>query len=157
MYRAVFAVCLMLAGAAQPGWAGAAQPGNLAGTWKIDQERSTADPDLTTQVVISQMGDALRLDYYEGKRLAATEKFIADGQSRERYKTRLGKGFASARWEKGALLIVTDVALDNQGLQSYSSNERWSVSKDGKMLTRKTGDGKQRVFTRVAEAEEAGH
>ncbi len=157
MYRAVLSVCLLLAGAAQPVWAGASQQGDLAGTWKIDQERTTADPDLTTQLVINQMGDAIRIDYYEGKRLAATEKFIADGRSRERYQTRLGKGFARARWEKGALVITTDVALDNEGLQSYSTVERWMVSKDGKTLTKKTADGKVRVFTRASEAEAAGH
>jgi len=155
MYRAVLAICLMLAGAAPPVFAGEPQAGNLAGTWKIDQERTTADPDLTTQIVVSQMGDAVRIDYYEGKRLAATEKFIADGQSRERYRTRMNKAYASARWEKGSLVVVTDVALDNEGLQSYSMSERWTVSKDGKTLTRKTGDGKVKVFDRAAEA--AGH
>ncbi len=148
MRRVVFAVCVALVGVAL---AGDAQS-NLAGTWTIDQDRSTAMPDLTTQIVVSQSGDAVRFDYYEGKRLAASERFIADGRSRERYKTNLGKGFASARWHKGTLMIETTVAMDNEGLQSYNTSERWSVSADGKTLTMKTGDDKVKVFTRVAEA-----
>jgi hypothetical protein len=157
MYRVLFGlglvvlvVSMVVAGTPQPA-------GNLAGTWKIDHDHSTAAPDLTTQIVVIQMGDAIRFDYYEGKRIASSEHFIVDGRSRERYKTQQGKSFGRARWQKGALLIETTTALDNEGLQSYNSTERWTVSGDGKTLTMKSGDGKVRVFTRIADAEEPGH
>lgn len=152
MYRVLLAVCLVMVGV----MFAAETQANLAGTWKIDQDRSTAAPDLTTQLVIEQSGDAIRFDYYEGKRLASSERFIADRRSRERYRTQLGKSFATVRWQKGALVIETTTGMDTEGLQNYNSTERWSVSADGKTLTMKSGDGKVKVFTRVVETEEKG-
>lgn len=154
MYRGMFIVGLLLVGVMFAGTPPAAP--NLTGTWKIDQDRSTAMPDLTTQIVISQIGDAVRFDYYEGKKLAASERFIADGRSRERYRTNLGKGFATVRWQKSALVIETTVAMNNEGTQAYGSSERWSISADGKTLTMKNGDGTVKIFARVPDAEEKG-
>ncbi len=151
MYRIVFAVSLLLSGVAMAG-----TQVNLAGNWKLDYRQSTVDltNESSNRLVISQMGDALRFDRYKDAKLISTENIIADGKSRQRYKTRLEIAYVKARWEKGGLVLVTDSMLDNEGTQSYSTTERWEVSKDGKTLSKKTSDGVL-VFSREPEKPEA--
>ena len=138
MYRVLFAVCILLGGATYA----APQP-NLSGTWLLQPTKSTADLSQLqgNRLVISQSGNAVSFDYYRGKNLVASESFVANGIDKVRYKTRLYMAYGTAHWRNRALVIITDWMLNNEGTQTYSTTERWEVSKDRKTLYKKTSDG----------------
>lgn len=147
MIRTALAVLLLTAAAV----AGTAAPPNFAGKWKLDVVRSTGDTTRNGTIVINQNGNALEFNYYTGVESAGTDVFVTDGHQRERYRTRLGTAYTRARWEKGALLITTTTALNNEGTQTYDDSERWSLSKDGQVLSMKSSDGKVLIYTKVIE------
>jgi hypothetical protein len=139
MYRILFAICILLGGTA---YAATSQP-NLSGTWIPQPQKSTGDLSQLqgNRLVIDQTGDAVSFDYYRGTKPVSSETIVADGQSKVRYKTRLYVAYGTARWQKAALVIDTQWVLNNEGTQTYTTTERWEVSKDRKTLYKKTSDG----------------
>ena len=59
------------------------------------------------------------------------------------------RAYARARWKENKLVVTTRSFLDIYGYQSYSSEDRWELSADGKTLSNKSSDGKVTVFYQI--------
>jgi WD40-like Beta Propeller Repeat len=127
---------------------------NLSGRWKLDRDASTGTPPVNdvVQLVINQSSDDVNFSY-EGRdnSVLAAETFETDWIKEKRFATRTQIGYARARWDRNSLLVETTVVLNVEGTQSFSYEERWSLSPDGRTLTQTSSDGKKLVFERVPE------
>jgi hypothetical protein len=126
-----FALFLILAGSA----AFAAEPVNFSGTWKENMEKSTKS-NLTSYVnKIDVAGNTINVKttttgprgertsertYTVGKEVTSK---LADGD----------EAITSARWEGNALVIVSTVKEPDGAVES---KETWTLSADGKTLTK---------------------
>ena len=122
---------------------------NLAGTWKLDRDLTTADLTRvkTDVVVIKQSSENVRFEYYDrDRRRFGVETFITDGYERKRYVTRIERAYARAKWKDNLLVIRTRSTLDLEGYQSYELLDTWERSADGKTLTNHSSDGKATVY-----------
>ncbi len=127
---------------------------NLSGRWKLDLDASSAATPVpgATQLVVYQGEDDVQFQYEKADgSLLAEDRFSTDWRSERRFATRIQIGYARARWEGKQLLIETKVVMNVEGTQSYSYDERWSLSPDGKTLTQKSSDGKKLVYDRMPE------
>ncbi|MFB3814947.1 MAG: hypothetical protein ACE14L_12640 [Terriglobales bacterium] len=130
---------------------------NLSGTWRLDRDLTTADLSRvrTDILLVRQSFEEIRFDYYDRDRQRlGVETFITDGDERPRYKTRIERAYARARWKDDRLIVRTRSFLDHEGYQSYSLDEIWQRSPDGTLLTNKSSDGKEMVYRRVDVREE---
>jgi hypothetical protein len=57
-----------------------------------------------------------------------------------------------AYWQGKNLIVQTKGILDVEGTQSFTLDDRWTLSNDGKTLTDHTSDGTKVVFTRQPDA-----
>lgn len=144
IHNVVAVAVLLLAWVAGPGTP------DLSGSWVLNPVKSTANPipkaKGPTRLIITQNGNNINFDSYDGNGLDHSSSFVVDDKERPRYKTRLERAYARARWDKGELVIVTRSFLDPEGTQSYTDVERWSLAKDGKTLVHKLSDGKVEVY-----------
>jgi hypothetical protein len=146
MYRPSLAVLLWLLFATVV--AGAQSAPYLGGRWILDRDLTTADLrwNKTTAVEVSQSDEDIRFDYFDHNRHFASDTFTTDWQERPRYVTRIERAYARARWQKDGLVIHTRSFLDLEGYRSYSMDDRWELSPDGKTLIERSSDGKVMVF-----------
>jgi len=124
----------------------------MSGTWRLDRDLTTADlrSNKTNRIVVRQLADNIRIQYFHDDQFLGAEAFIADWIERPRYQTRIERAYARVRWEKDGLLIRTRSFLDAQGYQSYTMEDRWELSDHGETLTDRGSDGKLMVYYRVS-------
>jgi hypothetical protein len=131
---------------------------NLSGTWKLDADASSGPPPAkgASLLVITQSGNDLTFDYYgasNGQRgdLIESNNYVLDGIEHRGNKTRTYITFVRAYWQKKALIVRTRAILDSVGEQTFTDEQRWSVSDDGKTLIGKFSDGTKTVWERQPE------
>jgi hypothetical protein len=132
---------------------------NLAGTWKFDPLASTGQPAAkgASLLVITQSGDALTFDYYSANRgergeLIQSSVYTADGRDHPGNKIRTYVTYVKAYWQGKSLIAQTRNIMDPEGYQSFTIEDRWTLSNDGKTLTDQTSDGTKVVYTRQPDA-----
>ena len=123
----------------------------FSGTWRLDRDLTTADLQWNkiTILTVTQSDEEVRFHYFDRDRSVGSETFVTDGEERPRYRTRLARAYARARWDKNELVVTTRVFLDVYGYQSYNEADRWELSADGKTLTDKSSDGKVMVYYKL--------
>ncbi len=133
---------------------------NLGGTWKLDQDASTGPPAAkgASVLVITQSGDDFTFEYYasrNGKRgdLIQTSYYSTDGRERQGNKIRTYVTYVRSYWHGNTLVLQTRNILDVDGYQTFKTENRWSLSDDGKTLTDKSSDGTKAVYVRRPDAE----
>jgi len=133
---------------------------NITGTWKLDRDASTGSPSVqgASLLVITQSGDALTFDYYplkNGQRgdLLQSDGYTTDGLEHPGYKTRTYVTYLQAYWRKKQLVTRTRAIMDPEGYQTFTNENHWSLSEDGKTLTDKSSDGKKVVYSREPAAQ----
>lgn len=102
---------------------------DFSGTWKLKSQRAEAGtlPDPAAAVMeIEQRGSAIQCAAGQ-----ARWSFTTDGKE---VRARIGRRSLNtvAKWEGSALLINTIV---NDPARNYTQMDRWTVSRDGKVLT----------------------
>ncbi len=138
-----------------------AQPApNLSGTWQFDPTASTGQPAAkgASFLVVSQSGDELTFDYYgvsAGKRgkLVESAHLSADGRRHAGNKIRTYTSYVTAYWNRNKLVVQSKAVLDPDGYQTFSTEDRWSLSNDGNTLTDSSSDGTQTIYRRQPNAE----
>ncbi len=132
---------------------------NFSGTWKFDADASSGKPAAkgASLLIITQSSDDLAFDYYaanNGKRgdLIQSSTYVADGTERAGYKVRTYITYVKSYWQRKTLIVQTKGVLDIDGSQTFTLEDRWTVSDDGKTLTDHTSDGTKAVFTRQPNA-----
>ncbi|HKB79140.1 MAG TPA: hypothetical protein VKH35_05440 [Thermoanaerobaculia bacterium] len=126
-----FVLCLMLVAAA----ALAAETPNLSGTWKENLEKSTKSNVTSYVNKIETSGDTMKLTTTtngpRGER-TFTRSYVIGKETT----SKMPDGddvTTSANWEGNALVIVSTIKEPNGAVQS---KETWTVSADGKTLTK---------------------
>ncbi len=133
---------------------------NFSGTWKLDRNLSTGQPDAkgASLLVITQSGDTLSFDYYRannGERgdLIQSSSFTTDGRERRGNKARTYITYVKSYWQGKSLILQNKGIIDPGGEQTFTLEDRWVMSSDGKTLTDQSSDGTKTVFTRQPNAE----
>ena len=128
---------------------------NLGGTWKFDPEVSNGQPAApgASLLVVTQSADAITFDYYpltKGQRgaLLQSYSYTTDGHQHPGYKTRTYVTYQRVYWHKNMLVVSTKGIIDPEGEQTFTDEDHWFVSEDGKTLTHKSSDGKKAVYAR---------
>lgn len=132
---------------------------NLSGTWKLDGDASTGPPAAKGALilVITQSGDNLTFDYYaanNGERgeLIQSSPYTSDGRDHPGNKIRTYVTYVKTYWQGKSLVVQTKGILDVEGTQTFTLEDRWTLSNDGKTLTDHASDGTKVVFTRQPDA-----
>jgi hypothetical protein len=132
---------------------------NLAGTWKFDPNTSSGQPAArgASLLVVTQSGDALTFDYYpvnnrERGELIQSSEYTADGRDHPGNKIRTYVSYVKAYWQGKSLILQTKSVMDPDGYQSFTLEDRWTLSNDGKTLTNHSSDGTKVVYTRQPDA-----
>ncbi len=132
---------------------------NLNGTWKLDQDASTGPPIAkgASILVITQSGDDFTFDYYassNGKRgeLIQTSAYSTDGRERRGNKIRTYVTYVRSYWHRSTLVMQTRNVMDLDGYQTFNTEDRWTLSEDGKTLTDQSSDGTKAVYVRQPDA-----
>ena len=126
------------------------KPPDISGTWRVDLDLSHgADKwDKTYRVVITQSDDEIALHYFarDGRDLG-TDKFVADGVERPRWKTHIEHAYATVRWRGNKLLIDTCSVQSSYFNQMYYTYDAWEIGEED-TLRHKVTDGKVMIFRR---------
>jgi hypothetical protein len=142
-------LCLFVVGNAVPALAQKTAPPDLSGTWVFNPAESTlpksAAPDPET-LVITCAGERIEIAASAaGKQRLTT--WTTNGKEYTRNPSDNTEIYASARWKKGVLFIESGVrALIGGGTDRFDlakERERWSLSADGRTLTREFEGAKQ--------------
>ena len=133
---------------------------NFGGTWKLDQDASTGPPAAkgASFLIITQSGDDLTFEYHgssNGKRgdLIQTSSYSTDGRERQGNKLRTYVNYVRSYWHGKTLLVRTRSVMDLDGFQTFTLEDRWSLSDDGKTLTDQSSDGTKAVYVRQPDTE----
>lgn len=118
---------------------------DISGTWvlNIDKSKLAKGTDIhseTLAIACSESTITIR-DDVDGK--VSTRTYLADGKDHPFAEVRGGQDFVKASWKKSTLVIQVSGRLETpnsslDGSEVWHTEDRWSVSADGRVLTEKS-------------------
>jgi hypothetical protein len=133
---------------AVPTLAQAPAPPDLSGTWVLNAakskvaKKSALDPET---LVIKCAGASIEFATSSNGE-QSLEMFIADGKERAKDTGSGGQIYSKAQWKKSVLFTEFGGRVTAQGIGEYdflTNKQRWSISPDGRVLTREFEDPKR--------------
>jgi len=128
-----------------------AAPPDLSGTWKLNLQKSKLEKggDIPSHnVLISCTGSTIQMNFANSGE--PTYTYIADGKERSGGADGRREIFFKASWKRSVLIVETrvheslsEVAGSPFGWDLIHMTERWTLSTDGKVLTRDFGNAKE--------------
>lgn len=121
---------------------------DLSGTWVLNAGKSKVSKKVVLDpetLVIKCAGDSLEIaTSSRGKQ--SLEMFVMDGKEHAKDTGSGGQIYSKAQWKKSVLFTEVGGRVTSQGIGSYdflTDKQHWSLSADGRSLTREFEDPKQ--------------